>query len=134
MTGEGWQASEDGSPQGGVISPLVANVYLDAFDQFMKGRGHRIVRYADDILILTRSKSAAHNALTVAGNYLEGELLLTVNERKSKLQGRELPWGYDPYRLHPDQEREGPGAQGQGEENHPAQLTGEFVLTGIGSF
>lgn len=85
MTGEGWQASEDGSPQGGVISPLVANVYLDAFDQFMKGRGHRIVRYADDILILTRSKSAAHNALTVARNYLEGELLLTVNEQKSSI-------------------------------------------------
>lgn len=85
MTGEGWQASEDGSPQGGVISPLVANVYLDAFDQFMKGRGHRIVRYADDILILTRSKSAAYNALTVARNYLEGELLLTVNEQKSSI-------------------------------------------------
>lgn len=85
MTGEGWQANEEGSPQGGVISPLVANVYLDAFDQFMKGRGHRIVRYADDILILTRSKSAAHNALTVAGNYLERELLLTVNEQKSSI-------------------------------------------------
>jgi RNA-directed DNA polymerase len=83
MTGEGWQANEEGSPQGGVISPLIANVYLDAFDQFMKGRGHRIVRYADDILIFTRSKSAAHNALNVARKYLEGELLLTVNEQKS---------------------------------------------------
>ncbi len=48
MIGDEWQASEVGSPQGGVISPLIANVYLDAFDQFMKGRGHRIVRYADD--------------------------------------------------------------------------------------
>jgi len=83
MTGEGWQASETGSPQGGVISPLIANVYLDAFDQFMKGRGCRIVRFADDILILTRSKSAAHNALNVARNYLEETLLLTVNEQKS---------------------------------------------------
>ena len=83
MTGEGWQASETGSPQGGVISPLIANVYLDAFDQFMKGRGYRIVRFADDILILTRSKSAAHNALNVARTYLEGTLLLTVNEQKS---------------------------------------------------
>jgi RNA-directed DNA polymerase len=83
MTGGGWQASEEGSPQGGVISPLIANVYLDAFDQFMKGRGYRIVRFADDILILTRSKSAAHNALNRARNYLEGILLLTVNEQKS---------------------------------------------------
>lgn len=85
MIGERWQASEDGSPQGGVISPLIANIYLDDFDQFMKGRGYRIVRFADDILIFTRSKSAAQNALNVARNYLEGELLLTVNEQKSQV-------------------------------------------------
>ena len=52
-----WEATELGSPQGGVISPLIANVYLDAFDQEMKRRGHRIVRYADDILILCRSEA-----------------------------------------------------------------------------
>lgn len=83
MLADGWRASEEGSPQGGVISPFIANVYLDAFDQQMKGRGHRIVRYADDILILTGSKSAAHNALKVARSILEGELLLTVNEQKT---------------------------------------------------
>jgi group II intron reverse transcriptase/maturase len=48
MVDAGWRESEVGSPQGGVISPLIANVYLDAFDQEMKRRGHRIVRYADD--------------------------------------------------------------------------------------
>lgn len=85
MTDEGWQASEIGSPQGGVISPLIANIYLDAFDQFMKKRGHRIVRYADDILILCRSKSAALNALEQASRYLEGELLLTVNREKTQV-------------------------------------------------
>jgi group II intron reverse transcriptase/maturase len=85
MIGERWQASKEGSPQGGVISPLISNVYLDDFDQFMKGRGYRIVRFADDILILTRSKSAALNALNVARNYLEGTLLLTVNEQKSHI-------------------------------------------------
>lgn len=85
MTTEGWQASKEGSPQGGVISPFIANVYLDAFDQFMKSRGHRIVRYADDILILTRSKSAAHHAFKVAREYLEGDLRLTVNEQKSRI-------------------------------------------------
>lgn len=85
MTTEGWQANQEGSPQGGVISPLIANVYLDDFDQYMKSRGHRIVRYADDILILTRSKSAARNAFNIARNYLEGELLLTINEHKSSI-------------------------------------------------
>jgi len=85
MVGGEWQASEVGSPQGGVISPLIANVYLDSFDQFMKGRGHRIIRYADDILILCQSKKAATNALTVASSYLEGDLLLTVNREKTHI-------------------------------------------------
>jgi RNA-directed DNA polymerase len=43
MTGDGWEEVEEGSPQGGVISPLLANIYLDAFDQEMRSRGHRIV-------------------------------------------------------------------------------------------
>ena len=85
MTEDGWRASEQGSPQGGVISPLIANVYLDAFDQQMKQRGHRIVRYADDILILSGSKRGAENALAVARRILEGELHLKVNERKSRI-------------------------------------------------
>ena len=85
MTGNGWEETEVGSPQGGVISPLLANVYLDAFDQHMKTRGHRIVRYADDILILSRSKSAAENALKQASQYLEGELKLTVNQQKTEV-------------------------------------------------
>ncbi len=85
MTNDGWQESGVGSPQGGVISPLIANIYLDAFDQFMKERGHRIVRYADDILILCQSKGAARNALEQASRYLEGELFLTVNREKTHI-------------------------------------------------
>ncbi len=83
MTGQGWEASTVGSPQGGVISPLIANVYLDAFDQHMKDRGHRIVRYADDILVLTQSEKAAANALEQATGYLEKDLKLTVNRKKT---------------------------------------------------
>lgn len=78
-----WEATEVGSPQGGVVSPLIANIYLDAFDQEMKRRGHRIVRYADDILILCRSQSAANHALQVATDILEGSLRLTVNTEKT---------------------------------------------------
>ncbi len=61
------------------------NVYLDAFDQEMKRRNHRIVRYADDILILCGSKSAADNALKVAVKVLEVDLKLTVNQRKTHI-------------------------------------------------
>ena len=85
MIGLEYEATETGSPQGGVISPLIANIYLDAFDQLMKSRGHRIVRYADDILILCVSKSAAENALRVASDYLEDDLKLTVNIEKTHI-------------------------------------------------
>ena len=85
MTGQSWQATEVGSPQGGVISPLISNVYLDAFDRFMMGRKHRIVRYADDILILSRSKSAAVNAQEQATLFLEKRLKLAVNQQKTHI-------------------------------------------------
>jgi len=83
MIAGNWEATESGSPQGGVVSPLIANVYLDAFDQEMKQRGHRIVRYADDILILCRSEAGARHAQQVATNILEGDLKLTVNRDKT---------------------------------------------------
>ena len=85
MVDGNWEATELGSPQGGVISPLIANVYLDAFDQEMKRRGHRIVRYADDILILCRSESGARHAMDVASKILEGDLKLIVNRDKTHL-------------------------------------------------
>lgn len=85
MVGEHWEASVKGSPQGGVISPLLANIYLDAFDQVMKQRDHRIVRYADDILIFCNSQAAAINALTSATHLLEKDLKLTVNRDKTHI-------------------------------------------------
>lgn len=85
MVGDNCEASEIGSPQGGVISPLLANIYLDAFDQEMKRRKHRIVRYADDILILCGSRQAAENARIKATRILEEDLKLTVNRRKTHI-------------------------------------------------
>lgn len=85
MIGAEHEATTLGSPQGGVISPLIANIYLDQYDQFMRGRGHRIIRYADDILVLCKSKSAADNALRVSREYLEKELELKVNEEKTHI-------------------------------------------------
>ena len=85
MVGKHWVASNIGSPQGGVISPLLANIYLDAFDQEMMRRNHRIVRYADDILILCKSRAAAENALTSATQILEKDLKLTVNTEKTHI-------------------------------------------------
>ena len=52
-----------GSPQGAVISPLLANIYLDPLDAFVAGRGYRMIRYADDFVILCRTREAAEAAL-----------------------------------------------------------------------
>lgn len=80
-----YSPTEVGSPQGGVISPLLMNIYLDNFDQYMKGEGIRIVRYADDILIFARTRSEAWQYGYKAKQYLEGELKLRVNEEKTHL-------------------------------------------------
>ena len=85
MVDGNWQSTEIGSPQGGVISPLIANIYLDAFDQEMRSRGLRIVRYADDILIFCRSRAGAENAQKQATKILETKLTLTVNQTKSHI-------------------------------------------------
>jgi len=85
MTGERFDEVTEGSPQGGVISPLLANIYLNEFDQFMMKRNYRIVRYADDILVSCSSKRSAEHALEVATDFLEDTLDLTVNRDKTHI-------------------------------------------------
>ena len=74
-----------GSPQGGVISPLLMNIYMDKFDQRMKRLNIRIVRYADDILIFAKSKSEAGRYREIATRILEQELKLKVNTNKTHI-------------------------------------------------
>lgn len=85
MTGTGYETTEEGSPQGGVISPLLANIYLDYFDQWSREKGYRIVRYADDILILASSRKGAERRLKQAEKVLEEEMGLTVNREKTHI-------------------------------------------------
>jgi len=77
--------TEEGSPQGGPLSPLLANIYLNKFDQEMEGRGVVIIRYADDVVILANSERAAKRLLESGRKYLEGKLKLKVNAQKSKV-------------------------------------------------
>jgi len=77
--------TKEGSPQGGPLSPLLANIYLNKFDHEMEGRGLHVIRYADDIVILAKSKRAGERLLESSRKYLEGKLKLTMNTEKSKV-------------------------------------------------
>lgn len=77
--------TEEGSPQGGPLSPLLANVYLNEFDWEMNSRGVKMVRYADDIVVFAKSKRAAERLLESCRKYLEGRLKLKMNAEKSKV-------------------------------------------------
>ena len=77
--------TEEGSPQGGNLSPLLANVYLNEFDQEYLKRGVPCIRYADDIVLLAKSERAAKRLLETSTKYLEGTLKLKVNQEKSRV-------------------------------------------------
>lgn len=74
-----------GTPQGGVISPLLANIYLDAFDQEMSERGYRVVRYADDWVIVCKKKAEAVEALRLMREIIEGKLGLKLHPVKTRI-------------------------------------------------
>lgn len=77
--------SEVGSPQGGVISPLLANIYLHPLDKRMEERGHRMTRYADDFVICCRTRKGAERVLRSIVKFLEEELGLKVHPEKTKI-------------------------------------------------
>ena len=76
--------TDEGSPQGGNLSPLLANIYLDQFDKEFEGRGVKVIRYADDIILLAKSIRAAERLLGTSTEYLEKKLKLKVNTEKSR--------------------------------------------------
>ncbi len=77
------EARRAGTPQGGPLSPLLANIYLDPLDQELERRGVAFVRYADDIAIFAGSGRAAERILASVMGWLEKELGLEVNREKS---------------------------------------------------
>src|SRR6056297_2250053 len=75
--------TEQGTPQGGVISPLLANIFLHQFDKKMTKRGYKVVRFADDFVIMTKSKRKAKRAYEVVKEIIEGKLDLTLHPDKT---------------------------------------------------
>ncbi len=76
-----------GVPQGGPLSPLLANILLDTLDKELEKRGHKFVRYADDFVILVKSQRAGERVMASVRNFLTRKLKLTVNETKSAVAG-----------------------------------------------
>jgi RNA-directed DNA polymerase len=75
--------TEEGTPQGGPLSPLLSNLMLDELDKELEQRGHRFVRYADDCNIYVRSERAGERVMAGTKRFLERRLRLKVNEQKS---------------------------------------------------
>ena len=77
--------THEGSPQGGPLSPLLANIYLNKFDWELSRRGVPVIRYADDIVLLCKSERAGQRLLESSRRILEGKLKLRMNVEKSKV-------------------------------------------------
>lgn len=78
------EATPQGVPQGGPLSPLLANITLDPLDRELERRGHRFARYADDFLVMVKSAKAAERVMASLTRFVEGRLKLVVNRAKSK--------------------------------------------------
>lgn len=97
---------EEGTPQGGPLSPLLSNIVLDEMDKELEERGHKFVRYADDCNIYVKSRRAGERVMKSMGSFITRRLKLKVNESKSavaqprerKFLGFSFTGGKDPYR------------------------------------
>jgi RNA-directed DNA polymerase len=85
LVGETLQATDIGTPQGGPLSPLLANILLDDLDKELERRGHRFVRYADDLLVLVKSPRAGQRVMASVTRWLTQRLKLVVNAHKSRV-------------------------------------------------
>lgn len=83
-SGKDWQPTSGGTPQGAVISPLLANIYLDPLDHLMVAAGREMIRYADDFVILCESREEAEAALEAVRQWME-KARLTLHPEKTKI-------------------------------------------------
>jgi RNA-directed DNA polymerase len=92
MSGGITSRRQEGTPQGGPLSPLLSNILLNELDRELERRGHRFVRYADDANICVRSQRAGMRVMASVGRFLNRRLKLTLNRQKSRVA---RPWVCD---------------------------------------
>jgi RNA-directed DNA polymerase len=93
-SGKGWSPTENGTPQGAVISPLLANVYLNPLDHRMAQRGWDMTRYADDFVILCESQEQAERALNEVRQWVE-QVGLVLHPTKTRIVDASQRGGFD---------------------------------------
>jgi len=93
-TGKGWEATPEGTPQGGVTSPLLANIYLNELDWELARRGLQMVRYADDFVVLCRTEKEANGALELIKRWME-QAQLRLHPEKTKIVDATQRGGFD---------------------------------------
>jgi RNA-directed DNA polymerase len=93
-SGKGWSPTETGTPQGAVLSPLLANIYLNPLDHLMAGKGWEMVRYADDFIILCESQEQAQQALQEVRQWVE-QAGLTLHPVKTRIVDTRQAGGFD---------------------------------------
>lgn len=81
-----WVGPEEGIPQGNVLSPLLSNVYLHRFDSEITRKGYPYIRYADDFVVLCKSKTEAEDAGRFSRIFLKNELSLKLNLESSPIK------------------------------------------------
>lgn len=85
VTGNKFEQTKLGVPQGGPLSPLLGNIMLHELDKELHRRGHRFVRYADDLMVLCKSKRSAERTLRNIIPFIEEKLFLKVNKEKTNV-------------------------------------------------
>lgn len=93
-TGKGWSPTETGTPQGAVLSPMLANIYLNPLDHSMTQRGWEMVRYADDFIILCSSREQAEEALEQVREWVQ-QAGLVLHPTKTRLVDASQSGGFD---------------------------------------
>jgi RNA-directed DNA polymerase len=147
LVGEHIEPSDVGTPQGGPLSPLLANILLHQLDQELMRRGHRFARYADDLIVLVKSERAAQRAMRSITRYLEHHLKLKVNLAKSKvapmsecsflgftIKGKKIRWTDQAEAQFKHRIRELTGRSWGVSMEHRLQKLGQFIRGWTGYF
>jgi RNA-directed DNA polymerase len=105
---KGWTPTQAGTPQGAVISPLLANIYLNPLDHLMMAKGYQMVRYADDFVVCAKTEAEAHAGLAQITAWVQ-EARLKLHPTKTRIVNAAHKGGFDFLGYHFEQYRQGGG-------------------------